>query len=76
MLGSREEAEDVVQHTFLAAYRSKDWATAGRELAACRDLAPELGELHDLFERRIADCLHLPPPAEWDGVFVALSKTG
>ncbi len=64
------------QARFLAAYRTKDWATAGRELAACRDLAPELGELHDLFERRIADCLRLSPPAEWDGVFVALSKAG
>jgi adenylate cyclase len=61
---------------FLTAYRSKDWATAGRELAAGRTLAPDLGELHDLFERRIADYLRQPPPAEWDGVFVAVSKTG
>jgi adenylate cyclase len=64
------------QARFLAAYRSKDWAGASRELAACRDLAPELGELYDLFERRIADYMREPPPPEWDGVFVATSKTG
>jgi adenylate cyclase len=64
------------QARFLAAYRSKDWAGASRELAACHDLAPELGELYDLFERRIADYMREPPPPEWDGVFVATSKTG
>jgi len=64
------------QARFLAAYRSKDWATAKRELSGCRALAPDLGELFDLFERRMADYLRQPPPAEWDGVFVAVSKTG
>src|SRR5439155_18795062 len=64
------------QARFLAAYRSKDWAMAGRELTSCRALAPDLGEMFDLFERRIADYLRQPPPAEWDGVFVAVSKTG
>jgi adenylate cyclase len=64
------------QARLLAAYRGKDWAEAGRELAACRALAPDLGGLYGLFERRIADYLRQPPPPEWDGVFVAVSKTG
>ncbi len=66
----------AAQTRLLAAYRSKDWATATSELAAGRALAPDLGEYHDLFERRIADYRRQPPPPEWDGVFVAVSKTG
>src|SRR5205814_8981596 len=64
------------QARFRAAYRSKDWAMAARELTSCRALAPDLGDMFDRFERRIADYLRQPPPAEWDGVFVAVSKTG
>jgi adenylate cyclase len=61
---------------FLAAYRGKDWAGAEGEIAPCREQAPALGELYDLYARRIADYRRQPPPAEWDGVFVAASKTG
>ena len=66
----------AAQTRLLTAYRSKDWATAASQLAACRALAPDLGEYHDLFGRRIADYRRQPPPPEWDGVFVAVSKTG
>ncbi len=66
----------AAQARFLAAYRTKAWATAGGELAACRALAPQLDELYDLFERRISDYMREPPPPDWDGVFVAVSKAG
>ena len=36
----------------------------------------QMGTRVRTFERRIADYLRQPPPAEWDGVFVAVSKTG
>jgi hypothetical protein len=29
-----------------------------------------------LFEKRIADYIEEAPPAEWDGVYIATSKTG
>jgi adenylate cyclase len=64
------------QGRFLAAYRSKNWVAAAAALGECRALAPDLSELYELFERRLADYLRQPPPPEWDGVFVAVSKTG
>jgi adenylate cyclase len=64
------------QGRFLAAYRSKNWVAAAAALGECRALAPDLSELYGLFERRLADYLRQPPPPEWDGVFVAVSKTG
>jgi adenylate cyclase len=66
----------ATQAKFLAAYRGKDWERASAALAACRGLAPELGQLYDLFARRIAEFAEAPPPGEWDGVYIATSKTG
>ena len=74
--GAAFEKLAEAQAHFLAAYRSKDWAGAEREIALCRTLAPDLSELYDLYGRRLADYRRRPPPAEWDGVFVAVSKTG
>jgi adenylate cyclase len=64
------------QASFLAAYRHKNWTAAKDAIATCRALAPDLADLYALFEKRIAGYLDEPPPAEWDGVFVATSKTG
>ncbi|MEA2780759.1 MAG: adenylate cyclase, partial [Rhodospirillaceae bacterium] len=66
----------ATQAKLLAAYRGRDWERASAALAACRGLAPELGQLHDLYARRIAEFIEAPPPGEWDGVYVATSKTG
>jgi adenylate cyclase len=66
----------ATQDRFLAAYRAQDWTAASGELAACREMAPDLGLLYELFANRIADYLQEPPPPEWDGVFTAASKTG
>ena len=59
----------------LAAYRRRDWDAAlglleDPVLAAEREMAPVYG----LFRERIAEMRVEPPPADWDGVFVAHEK--
>ncbi len=60
----------------LDAYRSQDWARTGALLASCRELDPglDLGRLYDLFAERIAEFAAVPPPPDWDNVYVATSK--
>jgi adenylate cyclase len=65
----------------LAAYRAQNWDAADRHIAACRDtiagqtgLPAELNGLYDLYAERIAAFRAEPPPAGWDGVYVAESK--
>ncbi|WP_374378131.1 CHASE2 domain-containing protein [Dongia sp.] len=63
--------------TMLAAYRAQDWTTARQSLAAAREAAPEsLGKFYDMYENRIAEYGANPPPADWDGVYVAMTKGG
>ena len=59
----------------IAAYRKKDWVTARRQLDACRAEAPEMLQgFYALYEERISDFEKAPPPGDWDGVYVALTK--
>ncbi|HXM69760.1 MAG TPA: adenylate/guanylate cyclase domain-containing protein, partial [Thermoanaerobaculia bacterium] len=59
----------------LAAYRARRWAEALELIEACRAQAPEtLQTFYALYEARIANFRADPPPADWDGVFVALTK--
>ncbi|CCQ73429.1 CHASE2 domain-containing protein [Magnetospira sp. QH-2] len=60
----------------LAAYRSQQWAEARALLAKCREQAAEYNCLgfYDLMEERLDQFEAAPPPADWDGVFVATSK--
>ncbi|HWT98991.1 MAG TPA: adenylate/guanylate cyclase domain-containing protein [Terriglobales bacterium] len=61
----------------LGAYRQREWDLATAALAACREVAPSgITGLYDLYERRIAEFRLHPPPADWDGVYVAMSKAG
>ena len=66
----------TVQHdAMLAAYRARNWAEARARLGACRAQGPDsLQAFYDLYEERIAAFEAEPPPADWDGVFVALTK--
>jgi hypothetical protein len=41
-----------------------------------REIAPDMAELGALFGRRIANYEAQSPAANWDGVYVAASKTG
>jgi adenylate cyclase len=61
----------------LAAYRSQDWEAAAAECRSCLEIAPErLRVFYALYEARIAEFKSEPPGADWDGVYVAKSKTG
>lgn len=64
------------QAELLAAYRRQDWDAASAALVDCRKLAPSLEGLHDVFSARIAEYRANPPPADWDGVYVARTKEG
>jgi adenylate cyclase len=55
-------------------YRRQDWAGAGAALADCRGRDGLLDDLYELYEERIAYFADNPPAADWDGVFVALTK--
>jgi len=61
----------------LKAYRARNWDEAENLIAesqqASHDFA-KLGDLYDLYTSRIALFRETPPPADWDGVFVATSK--
>jgi adenylate cyclase len=75
----QESDEDAdfgrLHQAMLHAYRRQDWAAALQmlddvRLAAASHLAP----VYDLYRRRIAHFRFAPPPADWDGVFVAEEK--
>jgi adenylate cyclase len=65
----------------LAAYRAQTWDEAEREIAACRSivadktgLVKQIDGFYDVMAERIAEFRATPPPADWDGVYVATSK--
>jgi adenylate cyclase len=55
-------------------YRAQDWAGARAALCQCRGRDPRLEALYDLYQERLTYFAANPPAADWDGVFVALSK--
>jgi len=62
----------------LAAYRGQHWSAALDHLAEARRQAGQmelgLDLLYDLYAERIRTNRADPPPADWDGVFVATEK--
>jgi adenylate cyclase len=77
VLNEAPAADQAAQHqTMIAAYRRQDWSAAKAALAACRSMASMLHALYDLYEARIAEYSTSPPPPDWDGVHVALTKSG
>jgi adenylate cyclase len=61
----------------LAAYRAQDWDRAEVARQSCLEIAPErLRAFYALYQTRIAEFRADPPGADWDGVYVAKSKTG
>jgi adenylate cyclase len=61
----------------LEAYRRQDWDAAETARRECMAVGPErLRGFYALYEARIAEFRTDPPGADWDGVYVAKSKTG
>ncbi len=61
----------------LSAYRARNWDEAENLIAKCQQASSDfakLCDLYDLYTSRIALFKETPPPADWDGVFVATSK--
>jgi adenylate cyclase len=58
----------------LQAYRDRRWDEAEAYIAACQERMPALENLYELYRDRIEGFRLMPPPPEWDGVFVALRK--
>ena len=67
-------AED--HSAMLAAYRARRWDEATARIAVCRGRpsAQPLQGLYELYLGRIAAFEAEPPPEDWDGVYVALTK--
>jgi adenylate cyclase len=59
----------------IEAYRGCCWDAAQKALDELRERAPAtLAGLYDVYAERIAALRSEPPPADWDGVFVARRK--
>ena len=60
----------------LACYRARDWSGAVAALRDCEGLAPDFGltGLYAVYAERIADMQEDPPPADWNGVYIATTK--
>jgi adenylate cyclase len=61
-------------HRLLERYRKQEWAAARTVLAECRELAPDLSRLYDLYGRRIDRYEADPPEEAWGGVYAADTK--
>ncbi len=68
----------TANETMIDSYRQQDWQAATRAAqdvrAAGSALSVDLDFYAALYEDRIATFRDTPPPADWDGVFVATSK--
>jgi adenylate cyclase len=73
---AREHSVTATFDEFLTRYRAADWAGSAAMLERVRASAPSLAPLCELYEDRIRAYRLRPPPADWDGVFVAESKAG
>ncbi len=62
--------------TMLIAYRSAQWDAARQQLSLLDERAERfgLGKLYALYGEKVAALITNPPPADWDGVYDALSK--
>ena len=76
LLGRQGQADAELARRFeagLAAYRARDWDAAETGFKACLEHAPG-DHPSQVFLERIAAFRQSPPPADWDGVWVATGK--
>jgi adenylate cyclase len=81
LLGAPEEAKSEAFAAFAAkheqmleAYRGSRWGEAMMLTEDCEKLRPDLAQLYKLYRDRIAAYKQTPPPAGWNGVWVAKDK--
>ncbi len=81
LLGSPDEAKGTAfldlrlkHNEMLAAYRARNWDAAEDLCVACKALRPDIAAFYQLYQTRIAAYRITPPPAGWDGVYVAKDK--
>ncbi len=81
LLGDAAEAQSpgfralaAAHEAMLRGYRAQNWAAARAALAECRGHDLRLEAFYDLYDERLAYFAANPPDADWDGVFVALTK--
>ena len=71
---------DFVAHkekhdAMLTAYRTQHWDDAEELLAECRKMTgDDYDVLYDLYQERIEYYQEVPPPVDWDGVYIAKTK--
>ncbi|MEK9671273.1 MAG: adenylate/guanylate cyclase domain-containing protein [Rhodospirillaceae bacterium] len=85
-VAQKPEFKELHEMIYLAqeAYRHQKWDEAekifaeirrrGSDEHKCWDLEANLDVLCEVYEERIAEYRVSPPPADWDGVFVATTK--
>jgi adenylate cyclase len=74
---SRRFGDLCARHeAMIAAYRSRQWPEASARAGECLRIAEGLGigGLYRLYQARAAEFETSPPPADWTGVYVALTK--
>jgi adenylate cyclase len=80
LLPSGEEATQVTpeimepHQRLLTAYRTQDFQTATRMIAEGVNGVGELSGVYACLQHRIEEFAEAPPPANWDGVYVAKEK--
>ena len=83
LLGDEELAGDgefiAVRETveaMLTTYRDQEWENSKAMIAKLREISQKfkLDILCDLYEARVAAYEDIPPPPDWDGVFIATTK--
>ena len=59
-------------------YRAQNWAAAREEIARARAVSEEadlpMEGTYELYIERVDDYEENPPGADWDGVYVSLTK--
>ncbi len=77
-LGQKDGLADAVRQdaadfeTAFARYQAQDWDAAEAALRALNVRHPRT--LYDIYLERIAHFREVPPPADWDGVFIYTTK--
>lgn len=72
------KALEVHHRAMLEHYRAQDWAAAREEIARARVVSDEadlpMEGTYELYAERVDDYEENPPGADWDGVYVSLTK--